>query len=412
MKRLLLPVLIICIFIVIICAQIIHSDTVTTTPTTDLTPRISFWWGKVSQHVDIASKTWQTDPDGVSGADYTGQISEIIELNYCKKFYPNTIGASDYKMETITSWHDWGNVNNYTSTKMSYKCNQPAPLVAVLSPNKGEIYNRDTTNMINYTYSSPAGLQFVQIALVDQSVTKASDLVANPSLIKGWIGTSRGSGDISPFTGSYNWTTAQICNSDFVTCSPIPLGRYKILAQIKDSAGNLTMLPNASNWDISDEYFRISLKTTPTTDLTPRISYWEGKVNQHVDITSSTWQTDIDGDSGAFIDKLTYCKKFYPLTKNVIDYKMETITSWHDADNLSNYTNTKMSYKCVATEMCTDSDNGQNVNVAGNVIFNGNTFYDSCEDSTMLNEAICNNSVLEWRAISCLKGCNNGKCVK
>ena len=44
----------------------------------------------------------------------------------------------------------------------------------------------------------------------------------------------------------------------------------------------------------------------PSTDLTPRINYWWGKVNQHMDIKSGMWMTDPDGVSGANIDMLTY----------------------------------------------------------------------------------------------------------
>ena len=42
-----------------------------------------------------------------------------------------------------------------------------------------------------------------------------------------------------------------------------------------------------------------------------KISYWSGKVNQHTD-ANGVWQTDPDGTSGADLDKITYCKKFYP----------------------------------------------------------------------------------------------------
>ncbi len=42
---------------------------VTEKPSTDLTPRINYWWGKVNQHMDIKTGLWQTDPDGVSGAN-------------------------------------------------------------------------------------------------------------------------------------------------------------------------------------------------------------------------------------------------------------------------------------------------------------------------------------------------------
>ena len=40
----------------------------------------------------------------------------------------------------------------------------------------------------------------------------------------------------------------------------------------------------------------------------PRIMYWDGKVNQHIDLNTGLWTTDPDGTSGSGIDKLTYCK--------------------------------------------------------------------------------------------------------
>lgn len=94
--------------------------------------------------------------------------------------------------------------------------------------------------------------------------------------------------------------------------------------------------------------------TTPTSDLTPRISYWYGKVNQHVSVSEGMWQTDSDGVSGANIDKLTYCKKWYPNTTSVVEYKNEIINSWHDAGNVNDYPSTKISYKCVEGNIVTD----------------------------------------------------------
>lgn len=82
-------------------------------------------------------------------------------------------------------------------------------------------------------------------------------------------------------------------------------------------------------------------------DLTPRISYWQGKVNQHIDINSGEWQTDPDGVSGAELDKLAYCKKWYPLTESVREYKKETIETWRNAHNTGQFNAKKMSYECV-----------------------------------------------------------------
>lgn len=121
-------------------------------------------------------------------------------------------------------------------------------------------------------------------------------------------------------------------------------------------------------------------KITTTSDLTPRISYWPGKVNQHVSTSEGMWQTDSDGTSGSGIDKLTYCKKWYPNTTSVVEYKNETINAWHDAGNANDYTSTRMSYECVQSTLeslpslsvLLDSANpvGQTIVAgSGNVIF-------------------------------------------
>jgi hypothetical protein len=89
------------------------------------------------------------------------------------------------------------------------------------------------------------------------------------------------------------------------------------------------------------EYF------TKTPDLTPRIAYWAGKVNQHVDAALGVWVTDSDGSSGASIDKLTYCKKFYPNTTSVESYKSEKIDTWRAGGNIGLYPGTSDSIKCV-----------------------------------------------------------------
>ena len=81
-----------------------------------------------------------------------------------------------------------------------------------------------------------------------------------------------------------------------------------------------------------------------TNDMTPRIMYWWGKVNQHISTDGSgVWQTDPDGSSGAILDKLTYCKRWYPNTISVENYKNETIDTWRAAGNAGAYTYTTMS---------------------------------------------------------------------
>ena len=103
----------------------------------------------------------------------------------------------------------------------------------------------------------------------------------------------------------------------------------------------------------------------PFVNGDPRIAYWPGKVNQHFSVSGDSigdsgdvWYTDPDGKSGATIDKLTYCKKFYPNTIAVEDYMMETINTWCSGDGFglrgsgcrtsgAPFTSTRMTTKCV-----------------------------------------------------------------
>src|SRR5687768_5013588 len=79
----------------------------------------------------------------------------------------------------------------------------------------------------------------------------------------------------------------------------------------------------------------------------PRIMYWYGKVNQHFDPYSGVWQTDPDGRSGADLDMLAYCRRWYPATIAVRPFAEETITTWREAGNIGEHTATQLSHECV-----------------------------------------------------------------
>lgn len=79
----------------------------------------------------------------------------------------------------------------------------------------------------------------------------------------------------------------------------------------------------------------------------PRIMYWYGKVNQHFDLATQSWQTDPDGSSGADLDMLAYCRRWYPATRAVVPFAQETISTWRAAGNVGAYTSTQQSYQCV-----------------------------------------------------------------
>lgn len=92
-------------------------------------PRVMFWWGKVNQHIDLATGTWQTDSNGLE--PYAG--ASVDKLEYCKRIYPTSIAIKAYMFETIPTWHDRGNVNNYTSTNLSYRCIQEGEKINEIS---------------------------------------------------------------------------------------------------------------------------------------------------------------------------------------------------------------------------------------------------------------------------------------
>ena len=81
-----------------------------------------------------------------------------------------------------------------------------------------------------------------------------------------------------------------------------------------------------------------------TTDERPRISMWRGKVNQHNE--NGIWKTDPDGVSGANLDKLEYCKKFWPDTTNIQTSAPERIL-FHDRGNINTYWSTKPVWLCM-----------------------------------------------------------------
>jgi hypothetical protein len=63
-----------------------------------------------------------------------------------------------------------------------------------------------------------------------------------------------------------------------------------------------------------------------------RIGSWSGKVNIHLD-ASGVWQPDSDCTSGANIDPLSYCQKFWPSTASVapVELTAKPTSVWYDA---------------------------------------------------------------------------------
>jgi hypothetical protein len=81
-----------------------------------------------------------------------------------------------------------------------------------------------------------------------------------------------------------------------------------------------------------------------------KVMLWWGKVNQHFDLEHGVWLTDPDGRSGADVDVLAYCRKWYPSTVGVRELGYETISTWRAAGNEGAFTATKLAYECVAAQ--------------------------------------------------------------
>ena len=106
---------------------------------------------------------------------------------------------------------------------------------------------------------------------------------------------------------------------------------------------------------LQDTVDELNKNLSRATSVTPyalgQISYWWGKVNLHKEV-GGIWTTDSDGVSGANLDKLTYCQKFWPATASYEEGGLETITGWYPRYNLGNpLTSTKMTYNCLTEEL-------------------------------------------------------------
>jgi len=128
-------------------------------------------------------------------------------------------------------------------------------------------------------------------------------------------------------------------------------------------------------------------------DKTPRIAYWYGKVNQHVD-SKGKWQTDPDGTSGADLDKLTYCKKWYPNTVSVEPYVRETIEQWRAAGNSGDYPNSVITDKCVQGKKSTAQPT--QTSKAEKVLFMGG----SSSSPGSYNDVYTSSDMQKWELIS------------
>ena len=71
-----------------------------------------------------------------------------------------------------------------------------------------------------------------------------------------------------------------------------------------------------------------------------------------------------------------------------------------------------LNYSFYFNDLCSDNDGGNNEKIRGAVNFFGNKFEDVCLSGSLLKEYFCEDKfTIENSTISCVNGCNNGKCL-
>ena len=316
------------------------------TPTVDETPRISMWYGKVNQH--NWNGTWMTDPDGVAGAgmyqDWGDEGWGDRKLEYCQRFWPSTVDVVLRDMQEEIVFYTRGNIDGYVAMKPVWECILEEDQVPVLTGSctidltvtPQEITIGETLTMQwTMTGDIPAEVR-VAVASHDSGMWNVgvqyhvSQHIANTGIFEYVIPAG-----MNPDRDYVVYVDA-VLTDDFTTYC-WKYGSFDLLA---DNEGAIE--------EVMDNLFN-------TTDRTPRISMWYGKVNQHNE--NGTWMTDPDGTAGAgnyaqFGDdgwgdrKLEYCQRFWPNTLAVEPMGAEEIV-FYTRGNSQAYLTVKPVWECV-----------------------------------------------------------------
>ena len=173
--------------------------------------------------------------------------------------------------------------------------------------------------------------------------------VANLNNVKVTLQVSTPSGRSETYDIGYHSPGTAYSNNDyygFGYSSGAQCGtyNYNIYAARKD--GSAAVGPMSGSFTLSSQCLSSDNAQLATLG---KISYWFGKVNQHTD-ASGAWQTDPDGTSGANLNKITYCRKFYPGTTDIRETDVSTHSGWKNNGNSGDYTTTKAVYNCVGSQ--------------------------------------------------------------
>ena len=318
----------------------------TIAPTVDLTPRISMWFGKVNQHNDAGM--WMTDPDGVAGAgsydDWGDEGWGDRKLEYCQRFWPDTVDVVLRDSPEEIVFYTRYNTDAYLSTKPVWECVLESAQVPEL------------TGVCSFNLTiTPTELEVGDTLTV--TWTMAGDIpievgIAFFSTVQGqWnVGVQYHLSEITANDGGFAYTIPQGMNPDRDYYMYIDAELTDDFTTYCWKYGSFDIL--ASNEGALEEVLENLFNST---DRTPRISMWYGKVNQHNE--NGTWMTDPDGTAGAgnfnqfgsdgWGDrKLEYCQRFWPDTVSVAPMGAEQIVFYTRGNQVA-YLTTKPVWQCV-----------------------------------------------------------------
>jgi len=246
--------------------------------------KIAYWYGKVNQHQGIGG-SWETDSDGVSGAD-------ISQLAYCQKFFPGTLGVNETGRTYIGNWKNRGNTDQFGEYGVEYLCLPFSyyRVITDLHPPASEVGTATFT-------STPSGA-YVVVKQDDRSMAYGT----TPYTVR----LQYGSYTATYTKDGYSAHTGQISvNSRTQTFNATLQAQQQALGQV---------------------------------------AYWYGKYNQFRAV-GGNWQGD--ASAGANVDQLAYCKQKFAGALGVNEVSSSYMSNWKDA-NGKTYNGYGIIYDCLS----------------------------------------------------------------
>ncbi len=110
--------------------------------------------------------------------------------------------------------------------------------------------------------------------------------------------------------------------------------------------------PKITNLATPDAQIKYDSGAMPEPSDLGAVSYWYGKVNRHsvpnltTLVGDVTWSSDPDGSSGANVDVLRYCQKWFPGTQSAQYIGGTTMDDWKDAGLRNSWKGGGATYAC------------------------------------------------------------------